>query len=259
MEAVREIMNCQERRELMYLYAADLLEEGQQQEIRAHVATGCPRCAGALAEAEASLAQIPASIEPVAPPPAALDRLMNRVASGQSRGSGRSGWAIALAACIGLVIGGFALHFAEKGSHQQSMDDALALVADRDQQLGELQTMLQSQQLKLIGFESPAPPTQATAAPTGRILWDVDHHRWHVYVFDLKPPPQGKTYELWFITPDQKKVPAGTFATDASGKGAMVVQLPADIGPIALAAITDEPAGGVQQPTGSIQLVGKLN
>src|SRR3954454_22176245 len=107
-------MNCQERQDLMFLFAANLLEEGQQQEIRAHVATGCPRCTGALAEAEAALSQIPASIDPVHPPAAAKDRLMARVASSatatRSRTS-RAGWGIALAACIGLVVGGAALHF----------------------------------------------------------------------------------------------------------------------------------------------------
>jgi anti-sigma-K factor RskA len=92
----------------------------------------------------------------------------------------------------------------------------------------------------------------------GRILWDQQKQQWHVYVFDLKPPPPGRTYELWFIKPDQTKVPAGTFDTDASGKGSLRVQLPEDIGPIALAAITDEPAGGSPQPTGAIHLVGQV-
>src|SRR3954463_486234 len=119
-------MNCQERQDLMFLFAADLLEEGQHQEIRAHVATGCPRCTGGLAEAEAALSQIPASIDPVNPPPSAKDRLMARVAStaaARSRSS-RAAWGIALAACIGLVIGGVALHFYEGPIHDRELADA---------------------------------------------------------------------------------------------------------------------------------------
>src|SRR3954454_21685295 len=112
-------MNCQERQDLMFLFAANLLEEGQYQEIRAHVATGCPRCTGALGEAAAALSQIPASIDPVNPPAAAQDRLMARVAAtaaARSRPS-RAAWGIALAACIGVVIGGVALHFYESPIH----------------------------------------------------------------------------------------------------------------------------------------------
>ncbi len=74
----------------------------------------------------------------------------------------------------------------------------------------------------------------------------------------MKPPPPGREFELWFITPEQKKVPAGTFGVDVDGKAELVVQMPADLGPVALAAITDEPLGGSPQPTGAIQLAGKV-
>ncbi len=74
----------------------------------------------------------------------------------------------------------------------------------------------------------------------------------------MKPPPPGREFELWFITPEQKKVPAGTFGVDVDGKAELVVQMPADLGLVALAAITDEPLGGSPQPTGAIQLAGKV-
>ena len=232
----------------MFLFAADLLEEGQQHEVRAHVATGCPRCTGALAEAEAALSLIPASIDPVNPPPAAKDRLMARVASSAATRSrtSRAGWGIALAACIGLVVGAAALHFYENSIHKREL-------ADAHEQLKQVRGTLESKQLQLVSLSAAQP--QSTA--WGRVAWDRDHGKWHVMVFDLKPPPAGRTYELWFITPDQKKIPAGTFMTDASGRGEYDVNVPADIGPIALAAITDEP-GLVQSPTGAIHLAGKV-
>ena len=49
-----------------------------------------------------------------------------------------------------------------------------------------------------------------------------------------------------------------TFNVDSSGSASLIVQVPTDIGPIALAAITDEPVGGVDAPTGKIQLAGKV-
>ncbi|MEO6434409.1 MAG: anti-sigma factor [Tepidisphaeraceae bacterium] len=93
----------------------------------------------------------------------------------------------------------------------------------------------------------------------GRIFWDLARHKWHTFVFDLKPPPSGKTYQLWFITSDQKKVSAGALRVDARGSGSLVVPQREDIGPIVAAAVTLEPLGGSDQPTGIIQLAGALN
>jgi anti-sigma-K factor RskA len=240
----------------MFLYAADLLDEGQQLEIRAHVAGGCPRCVGALAEAEAELTRIPASAPPVAPPPRVLNRLIRRVTSDRARGTrSPNAWGLAMvAACIGLVVGGVALHFYARQRHQRATEQLVTALADRQQQLDDLRGMITSEKLRLVAFSA----AQATSSASGRILWDQDHDRWHVQVFDLKPPQSGRTYELWFISPQEKKIPAGTFDTDASGRGSILVEVPKDLGPIALAAITDEPAGGSLQPTGSIHLVGKI-
>ncbi len=92
----------------------------------------------------------------------------------------------------------------------------------------------------------------------GRVFWDQENQVWHFYAAGLRPAEPGKTYELWFITADQAKVPAGTFDVNAAGEAVLTVPVPAAIGTIALAAVTDEPAGGVPQPTGSIQLAGPI-
>ena len=74
----------------------------------------------------------------------------------------------------------------------------------------------------------------------------------------MKPTEAGRTYELWFVTADQRKVPAATFDVGADGDASLVVKPPKELGAIALAAVTEEPSGGVPQPTGAILLVGKL-
>jgi anti-sigma-K factor RskA len=92
----------------------------------------------------------------------------------------------------------------------------------------------------------------------GRIFWDADHGYWHLYVFDLAPPPPGKQYELWFIGNDGRKTGMGVFNVDGKGDANLTAKVPSDVGPLAAAAITDEVAGGVLQPAGTVQLVGKL-
>src|SRR5258707_15796852 len=72
-------MNCDQRRDLMPLLLVDALEPAEAAALRAHLAGGCTRCASHLAEADATLAYLPYALDPVAPPPAARERLMERV------------------------------------------------------------------------------------------------------------------------------------------------------------------------------------
>jgi len=69
----------------------------------------------------------------------------------------------------------------------------------------------------------------------------------------LPPPPAGKAYQLWFIA-GGKPMPGKTFTTDASGAGTLRDQVPAQARDAAVFAITLEPEGGVQSPTGQIYL-----
>lgn len=101
-------------------------------------------------------------------------------------------------------------------------------------------------------------PTADGRPGYARILWDQQNRRWHLRTEGLPVPAPGRTYELWFITGEQRKVAAGTFDVDAKGAGTLLLNLPPGLNDIALAAITDEPRGGAQQPTGTIHLAGKL-
>jgi anti-sigma-K factor RskA len=267
----------------MLLYAADALDEAERGALRAHLASGCPRCAGALAEAQATVAHLPMALDQHLPPADARDRLMRRVVAdaASSRSAGPAGRArgiwltLGAAAAVVLVVvgvtmrsitGNYRQRLAQvENAAEQARQDALqaqaasaamrielAHIRDENVQLRNVAALLGSSNLDMVKLASD----QTSAR--GRIFWDRDKGKWHVQVFDLKPPPEGREFELWFITPDQRKLPAGTFRVDASGKGVHEVDVPKDIGPIALAAITDEPIGGALQPTGSIHLAGKV-
>jgi hypothetical protein len=67
------------------------------------------------------------------------------------------------------------------------------------------------------------------------------------------PGPQ-KTYQLWLVT-NGPSVSAGVFAPDSTGRATLVVDPPPKVpGPVMGAAITIEPAGGGQTPTGQMLL-----
>jgi anti-sigma-K factor RskA len=74
----------------------------------------------------------------------------------------------------------------------------------------------------------------------------------------VTPPPTGKNYVLWYINTNNTPVRAGSFNVDSMGCAAMTTTIPKDVGTLAVAAVTDEPIGSVGGPTGSIQMVAKL-
>lgn len=139
--------------------------------------------------------------------------------------------------------------------------EQIATLTTQQQQLGArlaqaetTMAAMRSPQLKIIDLAGGAPQPKAWA----RLLWDQQRNEWHLLASNLAPLPAGKTYELWFITAGQQKVAAGTFNVDAKGRGVLVAPVPPNLGMLAMAAVTDEPMGGVAAPTGEVQLIGKL-
>jgi hypothetical protein len=254
-------------------YAAGALDAAEREALRAHLATGCPRCALELAEAEATVAQLPLALDPVQPSAAARDRLMARVKSSPTTlralapmriapAPARSRWlSYAAAACVGALLAALTVQYAYRGIYQNRIARAETELADVKQRLAnanttfaQLKQMINSPDLRLMAFQ----PTDVQREASGRILWDREGNQWHISVFDMKPPKPGQAYELWFFGQDKKPVPGPMLRVDDRGRGTMTVDVPQDIGPITLAAFTNEPEQGVPQPTGEIHLKSEM-
>jgi anti-sigma-K factor RskA len=229
-------MTCQERREQFLLDAIGALEPEESSELRAHLASGCVICAASAAEGYAVAANYASQVPPVQPDAAVLERLMTRVNATLDRESGPipirpapanplskrpSRW-LPVAASSAVAAGLAAVITA-----------GVMWPRVRDERI------LHTPDLRYVSLAGSNPQPKAH----GRIFWDADRGVWHVYVFDLGPPPSGKTYELWFIGNDGRKTRAGLFDVNARGDANLVVQVPGEL---------------VEQPTGSIQLVGKI-
>ena len=263
-------MTCMERADLFLLDAVGGLTADESAELRSHLAEGCCVCAGNAAEAAAVVAQLAQLLPPETPSAELVNRLMAKVnapavklstvsgptptatfssvalpsaeqrladsirlpQSTSSRGIGRTVFAAGLAAGLAVVCTLAVIRSQPAEPHVMGLPD-----------------------LKYVSLAGAVPESHAS----GRIFWDADHHLWHVYVFNLTPPPRGQQYELWFINKAGEKRPAGLLTLDNGGSGRMLVNVPGDAGPLALAAITNEPIGGSPQPTGSIQLKGGLD
>jgi len=97
----------------------------------------------------------------------------------------------------------------------------------------------------------------STADPMGRVFWDQDQHTFVMYASALKPPPTGKTYQVWLIARGgAAPVSAGTFMPDSAGSAVMSTRNPMEPGTLRRVAVTEEPSGGATAPTGPVVFSG---
>lgn len=196
---------------------------------------------------------------------AAADRSSDRTGVGmtpRSRGARDPRWAgwLAAAALAGLVATSALLVSSRVRRDEQLADargayigaarraDSLGtLLADRDQLVGSLS----GADVAVLDLASGG-----SRAPRGRMFWDRATNRWTFFAHNLPAPPPGRTYQLWLVTPSAR-ISAGTFTPrDREAVVRAEYALPRDS--LRAVAVTEEPAGGVPQPTGTIVLIGEM-
>jgi anti-sigma-K factor RskA len=280
-----------EGQELAALYALGALSQHEARAFDVHLREGCPACDFELNQFDEVAALLGVAVEPVAPPAYVRDLLAMRI---QREGSealaptasvipfpeqpvirrtpvrassteARSWlpWAVAAGFLLAFVFS-FTAWRASRSALQAELNEnrgatsamlnenaelkqRLSNTATELEQINSVLTSASWQVIPLKGQE-PAPDSSAT------VYWDVQGNRW-VVTADLPPAPEGKVYQLWFVTA-QAKISAGLIHPDQTGHGFAALQFPPDIGPLAAAAITLEPEGGSEQPTSAIYALG---
>lgn len=120
----------------------------------------------------------------------------------------------------------------------------------------------ESQQRRLIaGLMGPGVRVIELAAAEGRpgrarMFWDQRLGAWTFIAYELPVPPAGRAYQLWLITPGDRKVSAGVFTPSRDGNAVATATYPLGADSLAAVAVTEERAGGVAAPTGEIVLLG---
>jgi anti-sigma-K factor RskA len=99
-------------------------------------------------------------------------------------------------------------------------------------------------------------PKVAGSNPAALMFRDRASNTWSLYARKLPPLAAGRTYELWLITSTGKKIPAGTFLPSPTGTAHVETTYALDHAALAAVAVTEEPAGGVETPTGPIVIAG---
>ena len=269
----------EEIQETASLYALGALSQHEARAFEFHMDEGCEVCARELVRFERVLAGLGMGAPEVEPPAYLRDRLAARLEQEPVSPAPLRGplerksvspparpylpWLIAASVALVVLVSFFEYRRYQEVDRQQQIvastrNEAAQLQAQLDQQKAKLQELEQirdalsapESRVIFLSGQEPAPPTSAT------IVWDTKANRWLVTA-NLPQPPPGKVYQLWFVTASAK-VSAGLIQPDSTGRGFAVVQVPSEIGKIAAAAITLEPAGGSPQPTLPIFALGKI-
>jgi len=252
-------MNHDEWLDKAEIYATGALDGEDLAHFEAHLAVGCAVCEDHIRETRELLTHLPRSLSPLTPPPAVKVRLLDWI-SGEAAPTlqrPRVGWlwwgigAGALAAA-GLLIA-LSWNLYETRQELQRLEGRVATLkgelAEREANLQFL-TDPEIRIVQLAGLPS-------SPGATGRLLWNPISRTGLFLTIGLPQPPPDRAYELWAIA-GAEPVPAGVFTVDRAGRA--LLRTP----PLAAAkkfdkfAVTLEPAGGVQKPSGPMHLLGSL-
>ena len=212
-----------------------------------------------MARAAADAAHHGGSAAPTAtaPPALTIERGAGPAVSAARRGV-QTTWfvaaALALAASLILVfrtqseLSTVRRTFAEADrARGRSSDSLAALVAEQDR----LMAALTGPKVRVVELA-----TADAQKPYGRMFWDKATDRWTFVAHNLPQLQQGRTYQLWLVANGQK-ISAGTFAPGPRGEAVVRATYALDAHALQAVAVTEEPAGGVPQPTGAMIVVGK--
>jgi anti-sigma-K factor RskA len=226
--------------------------------------------AGADRAASGAGAAGPASLraEPAPPSaPAASPAPGARPERAVERARRRWGMATWLAAAASIAFLAAAVGLARVTRERDTLRTALQATEQRDARradsLGVLAAAVAQQRRTLEGLTGPSVHVmELTAAgarePMARMFWDQASNRWTMIAHRMPKPPAGKTYQLWLVTTSATRISAGTFEPTPAGDVMMTAEYPLAPNALQAIAVTEEPAGGMPQPTGPMVIVGTV-
>ena len=197
-----------------------------------------------------------------------VDRAADDSAAVAARSTSRwPRWALPIAATVAITLLGFSgLQFVRLEEQRGTIDRLAGQLSETNiqgAQLAQYQEDLarMQEQLKLVtskGVEVCTLRPQIEAAvetdARGTLFVASDRQRWYLRIDDLEPCPQGRSYQLWFVTADGTAVDGGVLDIEHG----VHLEITSDRMPDGTVAvnITLEPAGGSSEPSGPSILYG---
>lgn len=254
-------------------YVLDQLPDLERREVEEHL-PGCGSCMKDVYELHRALEEAVESLPPVTPPAALRERVLAAVATESQEPVRRrvgivqqprrplSAWMpMAAAAVLVLAVGVAAFR----------IDRSRRELAGEVSRLQTLNVELQERLKRFSGQsdlalsiltaadmrEIPLEGRETAVAAAARAYWSPA--RGLLLVADRLPaPPEGRIYQVWIIEGGQP-VSAGLLGEEPGNRGMLIVTPPRPgTGTSVTVAVTDEPPGGLQAPSGTIRLAGSI-
>ncbi len=168
----------------------------------------------------------------------------------------RLAWWLAAAASVA-----FAVTLYQRGAVARERDDFRTALAAESLRVASLQDSLAVRERTLLAMAGADVKIVELVAnnrrPNARMFWAQSTNTWTMFAHNLPAPAAGRTYQLWLITREGRRISAGTFAPNPAGSAVVSAQYPLAADALQMIAVTEEPAGGVPQPTGEIVIAGQ--
>jgi anti-sigma-K factor RskA len=254
-------------RELLAAYAIGALSPDERVLVETHV-RGCAECAKELASFMPVSSALARSVPQLDPPPMLRTKILLAIGAPRETRQKRTSaavWVPWLAAAAMLVAAVGAAWYAaglrqRVRSLEVQLQAALDRAADGERRVNvvlraqadseELLTVLAAPDVRRIDLAGQQVAPRASA----RAFWSRSRGV-VLTAANLPPLAPGRTYQLWFVT-SAAKVSVGLVRPDANGAVRSFVDRRGNLPEPAALAVTEEPDGGVPQPTGAMYLVG---
>jgi anti-sigma-K factor RskA len=283
------MMEHDEIKALLPLAAVDRLDADEARALEEHL-SGCAECTAELREYREAAAALALSLDPASTEERIWSRLESRLHAAPSptdaatrdrevkRAARPAGFWRPLAIVMAASAAAAAIYAAVLTTRFGVLDRQDAkLLAAMSRQITQLQDELASAESEVATFHrvldyrsrlekilmqpdlhlTRLEPLPASPRGAGAIVAvSAANHAAMIQVSGLAPTPEGKTYELWWITKESGPVAAGLFQVGANGSIAAPASPPPAGQRVLACAVTLEPAGGVSKPTGQMYLKG---
>lgn len=256
--------------ELSGLYVLGALPPADVVEFEAHLAE-CEICRTEVSALRPLAAGLSETVPQVDPPALLRGRVLEAI-TGQSVAprlriqharAPIAPWLAAAALLAAVALGGYAAQLRGRiTSLETELQQAIAQASQADRQVADARraalealshvAVLAAPDLLRIDLAGLPPAPTASA----RAFWS--RSRGMVFTASNLPAlAPGRVYQLWVIPDQGNPISVGLLEPDPNGALTRVFQTPQDIPPPMVVAVSEEPAGGVPQPTGELYVAGK--
>jgi anti-sigma-K factor RskA len=279
---IKILISHEEEKEMLAAHALGALDVDEARRVEEHLAT-CAECRAELEEWRDTTSALAHTAGTAEPSPAVRSRILESVRADGARsalspaeetkvpaassnssnviamprvGRGRAQTFGAIAASLAILALAASLFITWRRLSETRLQlaryelavDVLAKQVAQEREARELLTSPGSQNAVLAG-------TNMAPQASAQLAFDRRTGHAMLFAYNLPPAPAGKAYQLWFIS-GGKVMPGKVFTPDTAGHAMINEQVPVgNLGASPVFAVTLEPSGGVELPTGEKYLL----